>query len=241
MNSKKFKHVKYLVFTFLAFPAIIFGQVLTINSGSSIGITPSSSIFLDGLEIAPDVTYEILGTNTVSRTATPVTSNGNSSISRVYNTISLLSGFTGTLNFSYTDEELNNIDESNLVLELQSEDNTWTSYTPIVDTINNTLSYSFSEVLAFKAVTASSASANLKIEVVGIDFEKVRVYPNPTADKVFISSEMPQRIVLFDILGKKILTTQQNQLDLNNLGVGTYILKAIDDTNNTSTFKIIKQ
>ena len=106
----------------------LFSQILTVSSGSSVSIASGSSITLGGLEIAPNDTYVINGANAVSRTATAVTAGDNSSVSRVYNTSALLTNFTGTLTFSYLEGELNNIAERDLVLELQADDDSRTSY-----------------------------------------------------------------------------------------------------------------
>ena len=73
----------------------LFSQILTVNAGSSVSISSGSSITLDGLEIAPSDTYDISGANDVSRSATAVTAGANSSVSRVYSSSALLSGFTG--------------------------------------------------------------------------------------------------------------------------------------------------
>ena len=89
----------------------LFSQILTVNSGSSVSISSGSSITLDGLEIAPADTYVISGANDVSLSSTAATAGSNSSVSRVYNTSTLLSGFNGTLTFSYLDGELNDIAE----------------------------------------------------------------------------------------------------------------------------------
>lgn len=75
----------------------LFSQILTVNTGSSVSISSGSSITLDGLEIAPSDTYVISGTNDVSRSANAATAGTNSSVSRVYSSSDLLSGFTGTL------------------------------------------------------------------------------------------------------------------------------------------------
>jgi hypothetical protein len=100
----------------------LFSQILSVNSGSSVSIPSNSSITLDGLEISPSSTYVISGDNDVSRSATAETAGSNSSVSRVYSSSALLSGFTGTLTFSYLEGELNDIEEGDLVLELQADD-----------------------------------------------------------------------------------------------------------------------
>ena len=127
----------------------IFSQILTVSPGSSVSISSGSSINLDGLEIAPADTYVISGSNDVSRSITAATASGNNSILRVYNTSALLSGFTGTLTFSYLDEELNGINEGDLVMELQADDDSWTTYVGAVDQTNNTVSYTFTEAVSF--------------------------------------------------------------------------------------------
>ena len=141
----------------------LFSQILTVNAGSSVSISSGSSITLDGLEIALSDTYVISGANDVSRSATAVTAGANSSVSRVYSSSALLSGFTGTLTFSYLEGELNGITENELVLELQSDDDSWISYTGTVDEVNNTVSYTFNDPVSFKSVTASSSNGTLTI------------------------------------------------------------------------------
>ncbi|MDG1823780.1 MAG: hypothetical protein P8H45_02645, partial [Flavobacteriaceae bacterium] len=133
----------------------LFSQILTVDAGSSVSISSGSSITLDGLEIAPSDTYVISGANDVSRSATAATAGNNSSVSRVYSSSALLSGFTGTLTFSYLEGELNGITENELVMELQSDDDSWISYTGTVDEVNNTVSYTFNDPVSFKSVTAS--------------------------------------------------------------------------------------
>ena len=151
-------------------------------------IASGSSVTLGGLEIAPDDTYVISGANDVSRSATAATAGPNSSVSRVYSSYALLTGFTGTLTFSYLEGELNNIAEGDLVLELQADDDSWTSYTGTVDQTNNTVSYTFIDVVSFKAVTASAAGATLTIEDLSPAPSSMYVYPNPTANRIYIQA-----------------------------------------------------
>ena len=218
----------------------LFSQILTINSGSSVSIASGSSITLGGLEIAPDDTYVINGDNAVSRTATAVTAGDNSSVSRVYNTTALLTDFTGTLIFSYLDGELNNITESDLVLELQADDDSWTSYDGTVNEIDNTITYTFSDAVSFKTVTASAAGATLTVEDISPTTSSIIVYPNPTADRIYIQTDTNAKAELFDLMGKKVRATNQDQIDMSNLSSGNYILQ-VKTQNKTQSFKIIKQ
>jgi hypothetical protein len=190
------KHVLSLVGLMVC--PFLFSQILTVNAGSSVSISSGSSITLDGLEIAPSDTYVISGANDVSRSANAVTAGANSSVSRVYSSSALLSGFTGTLTFSYLDGELNGITENELVLELQSDDDSWISYTGTVDEVNNTVSYTFNESVSFKSVTASSSNGTLTIEDIEQIPNQIFVYPNPTTDRIYIQGENISQTELFD-------------------------------------------
>ena len=229
-----------ILFGFFVSP-FLFSQILTVNSGSSISIASGSSVTLGGLEIAPDDTYLISGDNAVSRSASAITAGDNSSVSRVYSTTALLSGFTGTLTFSYLDGELNGITEGDLVLELQSDDDSWTSYTGTVDETNNSVSYTFNESVSFKSVTASSSNGTLTIEDIEQIPNQIFVYPNPTTDRIYIQGENILQTELFDIRGRRVKTTNQKQIDLSDITSGSFILKVTTDNNNTKSFKIIKQ
>ena len=46
----------------------------------------------------------------------------------MYEASTALNNFTGTLVFAYADKDLNDIDETKLVLETQSADGTWTAH-----------------------------------------------------------------------------------------------------------------
>jgi hypothetical protein len=221
--------------------SFLFSQILTVNAGSSVSVSPGSSITLDGLEIAPSDTYVISGANDVSLSANAATAGTNSSVSRVYSSSDLLSGFTGTLTFSYLEGEINDIAEADLVLELQADDDSWTSYGGPVDEVNNTVSYTFNDPVSFKAVTASAADATLTIEDIYPLDSRISVYPNPTANRIYIRGENILQAELFDLRGRKVKATNQNQIDLSNMGSGSFILKVTTDNNNTKSFKIIKQ
>ena len=219
----------------------IFSQILTVNSGSSVSIASGSSVTLGGLEIAPDDTYVISGDNAISRASTPISSGSNSSVSRVYSSTALLSGFTGILSFSYLEGELNGIAEGDLVLELQADDDSWTSYNGTVNETSNTISYTFNDAVSFKAVTASAAGATLTIEDLSPAASSIHVYPNPTANRIYIQADNISKAALFDLMGRKVMETNQDQIDISNMSSGSYILQVTTQNNTTESFKIIKQ
>ena len=230
----------YLGFFAFFISPLLFSQILTVSSDAAISVASGSSITLDGLEIAPATTYVISGDNSVSRSATAITSNDNSSVSRVYTSSALLPGFTGTLTFSYLDGELNGIDESELVLELQADDGSWTYYPATLNPNANTVSYLFNASVSFKAVTASAAGATLTIEDINPNASSIFIYPNPTADRIYIQADNIKKAELFDLMGRKVYSTNQLQVDMSNLSNGNYILH-VKTENNVQSFKILKQ
>ena len=162
-------------------------------------------------------------------------------MSRVYSSSAILSGFTGTLTFSYLEGELNGITENELVLELQADDDSWTSYNGTVNETNNTVSYTFNDAVFFKAVTASAAGATLTVEGISPAASSIFVYPNPTANRVYIQAEDITKAELFDLMGRRVHSTNQDQIDLSNISSGSYILQVTTQNTTTETFKIIKQ
>ena len=126
-------------------------------------------------------------------------------------------------------------------MEIQADDDSWTTYDGTVDEVNNTVSYTFNDPVSFKAVTASSANATLTVEDIYSLDARISVYPNPTANRVYIQGENILQAELFDLRGRKVKATNQEQIDLSDMGRGTFILKVTTDNNNTKSFKIIKQ
>jgi hypothetical protein len=73
--------------------------------------------------------------------------------------------------------------------------------------------------------------------------EGLNLYPNPvTNGKVYITSknDLEKEIIIFDVLGKKVLQTiiTTKELNISNLSPGVYIIKIIEE-NATSSRKLI--
>jgi hypothetical protein len=229
---------KYLL-GLLCLPGMMFSQILTVSNGASISIENTASLNLSGLTLAPSDTYVISDANAISVTDIPVVVEGNTSVDRVYDASTALSGFTGTITFAYDDDELNDIPEADLVLETLSTEGVWTNHPAIADETNNTLSYAFTD-LEFTKITASSANASLTIvEIATNDF--VKVYPNPTTDKLIIVSKNLQKSTLYNVSGQKVLESDRNELNVSELATGIYLLHTTNTQNQLSTFKIIKK
>ena len=92
------------------------------------------------------------------------------------------------------------------------------------------------------SVTAQEAKQQSKLQESSI-IEGLNLYPNPVNNgKVYISSknDSDKEIIIFDVLGKKVLQTMisSKELNISNLSPGVYIIK-IDEDGATATRKLI--
>jgi hypothetical protein len=73
--------------------------------------------------------------------------------------------------------------------------------------------------------------------------EGLNLYPNPVSNgKVYVTSknDLDKEIIIFDVLGKKVLQTtlSSKELGISNLSPGVYIIK-INEGDATATRKLI--
>ena len=92
------------------------------------------------------------------------------------------------------------------------------------------------------SVSAQEGKQNAKLQETTV-IEGLNLYPNPVSNgKVYISSknDFNKSIIIFDVLGKKVLQTTMSSKELNisNLAPGVYIIK-IDEEQSTATRKLI--
>ena len=92
------------------------------------------------------------------------------------------------------------------------------------------------------AVSAQDSKQQPKIQE-NTSIEGLNLYPNPvTTGKVYITSknDLEKEIIIFDVLGKKVLQTiiTTKELNVSNLSPGVYIIK-ISEENATSSRKLI--
>ena len=222
---------------FLIFSLVSYGQIISLSPESSLFIESNSSVSFDGLELAPNSSHLISGPNTIDRSLVPVVVGDNSSINRVYAISSAITNYQGVVTFLYKDSELNDIQESSLVLEFLGADGIWINVAPIIDYMKNTLTYNLTD---FTAVTASDGSATLTV----IPIEQspsVSVYPNPTSGVLYVVSGEPQHATLFSITGQKILETKATELNFEILPSGVYLLSLQNSKKQISTFKILRE
>ena len=230
------------IFTLFLFPCLIFAQDISpilVSASGSITVSSGANLNIAGLELTPSSDLVISETD-IGRTSTPVSSNDNASVNRVYTSTNLISNFIGSVVFNYNEDDLNGLDEGNLVLEAKSSDGSWTSYSGTVDPSNNSITYEFTSAVSFESITASQDGSTLTIENLDL-LDGIYIYPNPTADKIYISSNEFVTAEIFNVVGQKIITTTNNNIDMTEFVSGTYALRITTSNKNSKTFKIIKK
>jgi len=108
----------------------------------------------------------------------------------------------------------------------------------------NYIYITFLAALFFTSVAVAQDSKQPKIQE-DTSIEGLNLYPNPVSTgKVYITSKKDEQkeIIIFDVLGKKVLQTIINTKELNiaNLSPGVYIIKIIEE-GATSSRKLIVQ
>jgi subtilisin family serine protease len=86
---------------------------------------------------------------------------------------------------------------------------------------------------------------NITLSTTEIKLSNITIYPNPTSNIINVEGLTSDfNIIIFDIQGrtvaKNILTPQNNQINLQSISPGTYLVKIFDNTSSI-TKKIIKK
>ena len=71
----------------------------------------------------------------------------------------------------------------------------------------------------------------------------ILVYPNPFNETIFISllnNSGLNKAILFDLLGKEVLTTQKSEIDASSLKSGIYLIMIVDNNGNSYSEKLVK-
>jgi uncharacterized repeat protein (TIGR01451 family) len=68
----------------------------------------------------------------------------------------------------------------------------------------------------------------------------IKIYPNPANNKIMIDANDVVDVKLFDVLGKQIFSTKENNIDVSNFNDGVYFIQ-VQTKQGTTTQKIIVQ
>ena len=220
----------------IIFTSTLSAQIINIAEGNSIEIGSEASINIAGLELTPNTDYTIVGENSVSKESDVITINGNESMSKSYNAGVSLEGYTGSVVFNYSDDEMNGVTHTASLYVMNSESE-WIQFED-EDSDDYTVSYSFDDPLQIKAVTAGVQAGLSTIES---QMPGIKVYPNPSSSTVNIDYPEELNITLYNVLGQQILKTNSKTINISNLEKGTYILTTQDEKNSITNFKLIKR
>ena len=137
--------------------------VLNIAEGNSVTIGSDATLDIAGLELTPNADYSIVGENSVSKESDVITINGNESMSKNYMAGVSLEGYTGSVIFNYSDEEMNGVSHA-ASLYVMNSNLEWVLYED-EDNEDYTISHTFTDPLEMKAVTAGVTSYNVTFSV----------------------------------------------------------------------------
>lgn len=71
---------------------------------------------------------------------------------------------------------------------------------------------------------------------------KIKLYPNPTTNLVHIETNSDIKSVeVFNLLGQKVISTQEKQVDLFPYPSGVYMFQVMGSNNKSKVFKVVKQ
>jgi len=220
----------------IIFTSTLSAQVVSIAEGNSIIISSGASVNIAGLELTPDADYSVVGENSVTKESEVISVNGNESMSKSYAAGVSLEGYTGSVVFNYTEDEMNGVTHIASLYVMNSESE-WIQHED-EDSDDFTITYNFLEPIEIKAVTAGVQAGLSTIET---EMPGVRIYPNPSSSVVNIDHNEDLEITLFNILGQQILKTNSKTINISNLEKGTYVLITEDSNNTITNFKLIKK
>jgi hypothetical protein len=73
---------------------------------------------------------------------------------------------------------------------------------------------------------------NLKLEYnvnsINSNYDNIIIYPNPSRDKVLVKTEKKiNELILFDLMGNKLINSNNNEINVNNLSNGNYLISIL--------------
>ena len=97
--------------------------------------------------------------------------------------------------------------------------------------------------LSISSIMFTASGTPLSVdEVISKAATSISLYPNPAQDKVTISAQNSiEKVEVFSMLGKIVLTSTLSTLDISNLAAGMYIAKVYQEGGGVSTKRFVKK
>ncbi|MFK7108320.1 S8 family serine peptidase [Flavobacterium oreochromis] len=138
---------------------------------------------------------------------------------------------------------------SNLIATFETSPNATLFVDGVKQLNNKTIALNYDKQLVVVCVVAENTLSrtyyeiSLETALSNNDFESemISVYPNPVAEGQAITLSMEGEVVIYDLLGKKVLESKEKNkiLDLSGLKPSTYLLELTTDNKNKIRKKIV--
>lgn len=202
-------------------------QLLTNLSGLN---SFSSTTDAVGISDNPSLT-SLNGLNNLVAVGYPPSIGSNSMLTDIsaLNTLNLAS----TVNMA--SGQLNITNNSNLAICAVPWVCNYLSNVNVVKNINSNAVGCESVAVVNTACTALSTS--------DFDLNEISLYPNPT-NSVFnleIPNEVVKQVEIFDLSGKKLLKSNQHQIDVSSFATGIYMVQILTESGKTGVSKLVKK
>ena len=73
----------------------------------------------------------------------------------------------------------------------------------------------------------------------------IKVFPNPSSGEFFINSDSKTKTIIYDATGKFVTSKNidfgTSKIDFSSYSNGIYLMKIINESNQTKTIKLVKQ
>ncbi len=115
----------------------------------------------------------------------------------------------------------------------------------MTDVLGNNRFFGTVDMGAFEAQTSCIATREIEDNVEVTDLEiraEVVIYPNPVNDRLFIKSNLDEiNIFIYDVLGKRVLETNDTEIDLSELPTGMYHVNVFSEGDLIKVEKVMKR
>ena len=194
----------------------------------AVWVTKADGTFVKTL-MAPKIDYKYRQYLTKWKTAT----------SSTYNVVDAVTSATltshGTRSYTWDCTDVAKVVQPDgdycINVEFVEESRSTAKIATISFTKNTTPTSTFSNIVSSTNINSISvvwSPVNTAVDI--IDYEKYyKIYPNPVSSVLFVSGSDIREVSLYDMQGKNILNTTENQLDFSRYKPGTYLIKIRSD------------